>query len=46
MRDRIYITDDDCERLRRLIAGRRGVSRNSIAPRWSNLKPFHAMSSQ
>jgi regulator of nucleoside diphosphate kinase len=24
MRDRIYITDDDCERLRRLIAGRRG----------------------
>src|SRR5574340_1461367 len=23
MRDRIYITDDDCERLRRLIAGRR-----------------------
>jgi len=25
MRDRIYITDDDCERLRRLIAGRRGV---------------------
>ncbi len=26
MRDRIYITDDDCERLRRLIAGRRGAS--------------------
>jgi regulator of nucleoside diphosphate kinase len=26
MRDRIYITDDDCERLRRLIAGRRRVS--------------------
>ena len=25
MRDRIYITDDDCERLRRLIAGRRGA---------------------
>lgn len=24
MRERIYITDDDCERLRRLIAGRRG----------------------
>ena len=24
MRDRIYITDADCERLRRLIAGRRG----------------------
>src|ERR1043166_5972161 len=23
MRDRIYITDDDCERLRRFIAGRR-----------------------
>ena len=28
MRDRIYITDHDCERLRRLIAGRRGA--NSI----------------
>ena len=26
MRDRIYITDDDCERLRRLIAGRRGAN--------------------
>jgi regulator of nucleoside diphosphate kinase len=26
MRDRIYITDDDCERLRQLIAGRRGAS--------------------
>jgi regulator of nucleoside diphosphate kinase len=26
MRDRIYITDDDCERLRRLIAGRRRAS--------------------
>jgi len=26
MRDRIYITDDDCERLWRLIAGRRGAS--------------------
>jgi regulator of nucleoside diphosphate kinase len=25
MRDRIYITNDDCERLRRLIAGRRGA---------------------
>lgn len=25
MRDRIYITDDDCERLRRLIAGRRAA---------------------
>jgi regulator of nucleoside diphosphate kinase len=26
MLDRIYITDDDCERLRRLIAGRRGAN--------------------
>ncbi len=26
MRDRIYITDEDCERLRRLIAGRRGAN--------------------
>ena len=26
MRDRIYITDDDCERLRGLIAGRRGAN--------------------
>lgn len=26
MRDRIYITDNDCERLRRLIAGRRGAN--------------------
>ncbi len=26
MRDRIYITDDDCERLRRLIAARRGAN--------------------
>ena len=26
MRDRIYITDDDCEWLRRLIAGRRRVN--------------------
>lgn len=26
MRDRIYITNDDCERLRRLIAGRRGAN--------------------
>jgi regulator of nucleoside diphosphate kinase len=26
MRDRIYITVDDCERLRRLIAGRRGAN--------------------
>jgi regulator of nucleoside diphosphate kinase len=26
MRDRIYITDDDSERLRRLIAGRRGAN--------------------
>jgi regulator of nucleoside diphosphate kinase len=25
MRDRIYITDADCEKLRRLIAGRRGA---------------------
>jgi regulator of nucleoside diphosphate kinase len=27
MQDRIYITDDDCEKLRRLIAGRRGTNR-------------------
>lgn len=26
MRDRIYITDNDCERLRGLIAGRRGAN--------------------
>ena len=26
MRDRIFITEDDCERLRRLIAGRRGAN--------------------
>ncbi len=26
MRDRIYITDADCEKLRRLIAGRRGAN--------------------
>jgi regulator of nucleoside diphosphate kinase len=26
MRDRIYITDDDCERLRQLIARRRGAN--------------------
>jgi regulator of nucleoside diphosphate kinase len=26
MRDRIYITDDDCQRLRRLITGRRGAN--------------------
>ena len=26
MRDRIYITDEDCEKLRRLIAGRRGTT--------------------